>query len=133
MENSLLHLLPVLLCCTFFAILFLQSGLDKVFNYTSNLAYFREHFSKSPLAPTVVLLMPLITAMETAAGFCSTAGVIEMLFFQKKYFALAGLFLSAASLLSLFLGQRLAKDYAGAASLVPYFLVAVFGVYIVVQ
>lgn len=133
MENSLLHLLPVLLCCTFFAILFLQSGLDKVFNYAGNLAYFQDHFSKSPLAKTVVFLMPMITAMETAAGFCSTAGVAEILFSQKKYFALAGLFLSAASLLSLFFGQRLAKDYGGAASLVPYFLVAVFGVFLVVR
>lgn len=133
MENSLLHLLPVLLCCTFFAILFLQSGLDKVFNYSENLAYFRSHFEKSPLAPTVALLLPVITAVETAAGLCSAAGVGELLFFQKKYFALAGLFLSSASLLSLFFGQRLAKDYGGAAALVPYFLVAVFGIFLVVR
>jgi hypothetical protein len=32
----------------------------------------------------------------------------------------------------LFFGQRLAKDYAGAGGLVPYFLVAVINLYILV-
>jgi hypothetical protein len=32
---------------------------------------------------------------------------------------------SAVSLLMLFFGQRMAKDYAGAAALVPYFIVII--------
>ncbi len=39
--------------------------------------------------------------------------------------ALAGAFLSASSVLGLFLGQRLAKDYASAVAMVPYFLTTV--------
>ena len=31
------------------------------------------------------------------------------------------------TLLALFTGQRLAKDYAGAAGIVPYFVVGIFG------
>ena len=38
---------------------------------------------------------------------------------------LVGAFLAAASIVSLFLGQRLAKDYASAAAMVPYFLTTV--------
>ena len=38
-----------LLVLTFLAILFLQSGLDKVFNYKDNYEYFKSHFSKSAL------------------------------------------------------------------------------------
>ena len=30
----------------------------------------------------------------------------------------------------LFFGQRLAKDYAGAATLVPYFILAVLGIWL---
>jgi hypothetical protein len=35
---------------------------------------------------------------------------------------LFGAFLAASSIVSLFRGQRLAKDYASAAGMVPYFL-----------
>jgi hypothetical protein len=35
--------------------------------------------------------------------------------------------LSGAALLCLFLGQRIAKDYPGAAALVPYILVVIAG------
>ncbi len=127
MENTLHHL-PILLICAFFAILFLQSGLDKVFNYRDNLEYFRSHFAKSPLAGSVGLLMPVITGLETAAGGCSAIAVFQLLIFQRKDMALAGLMLAALSLLCLFFGQRLAKDYAGAAVLVPYFLAALLGI-----
>jgi hypothetical protein len=111
----------------FMAILFTQSGLDKVFNYQGNLAYFTDHFKKSPLAGTVGLLMPVITALEVGAGLCSAAGVVMLLFYQHTQVAWVGQLLAAAALLSLFLGQRVGKDYGGAAALVPYFLTALAG------
>jgi hypothetical protein len=39
--------------------------------------------------------------------------------------ALWGAQLSALNLVMLFFGQRIAKDYAGAAALVPYFLLSI--------
>ena len=41
--------------------------------------------------------------------------------------AALGMCLGGVSLVSLFFGQRLAQDYAGAAVLVPYFLMTVAG------
>ena len=38
--------------------------------------------------------------------------------------------ISAISLIALFFGQRMAKDYAGAAVLVPYFLLALSAIYL---
>jgi hypothetical protein len=38
--------------------------------------------------------------------------------------AIAGAQLAALNIVMLFFGQRLAKDYAGAASLVPYFILS---------
>ncbi len=111
----------------FTAILFTQSGLDKVFNYGSNLAYFKDHFKKSPLAGTVGLMMPAITLLEVAAGLCSAAGAVMLLLNQNTQVAWIGQLVAAAALLALFFGQRVAKDYGGAAALVPYFLTVLIG------
>jgi putative oxidoreductase len=69
--------------------------------------------------------------METAAGMLCITGSIYY-FTQEKFVLLLGLQASAISLVCLFLGQRIAKDYAGAASLVSYFLLAVFAISIFV-
>lgn len=115
-----------LLTPAFMAILFLQSGLDKVLNYKGNLAYFEDHFKNSPLSKTVGLMLPTITFLEVAAGFMSAIGVVALLN-GSEIWAFWGLILSALSLICLFFGQRLAKDYAGAGGLTGYFLIALIG------
>lgn len=122
--------LPVLFCGLLFAILFIQSGLDKVFNYKGNLEWLTAHFEKSPLKGTVGMMLPVLTLMEVATGVLSIIGI--------GYYFLAGslsvLFaagaLGAATLTALFFGQRMAQDYPGAASLVPYFFIALVMMYL---
>jgi hypothetical protein len=111
---------------TFMAILFLQSGLDKLLNYKGNLSYFQDHFKNSPLSKTVGVLLPTITLLELAAGFMSAIGVVG-LFSGSEIWAFWGLILSALSLICLFFGQRLAKDYGGAGVLTGYFLICLIG------
>ncbi len=115
-------------CCVLFAITFLQSGLDKAFNYQGNLDWLKSHFGQSFLAPTVPVLLPVLTLFELAAGALCAIGAVQ-LFLDGTQVELAkwGFLLSIASLLMLFFGQRVAKDYAGAATLVPYFVAAVLG------
>lgn len=120
--------LPTLFITAFFAILFLQSGLDKVLNYQGNLDYFRDHFKSSSLAGTVRLLLPAITALETLTGAVSALAFLLMLVSGQSSWAIFSPVLAGISLLCLFFGQRLTKDYAGAASLVPYFVVVLLGV-----
>lgn len=108
------------------AILFLQSGLDKVLNYKGNLEYFKDHFKNSPLSKTVSLLLPTLTLLEVAAGIVSAIGTVA-LFYGSEIWAYSGLILSAVSLLCLFFGQRLAKDYAGAGGLTGYFMIVLIG------
>lgn len=123
-----LHFFPQVLLTAFMAVLFCQSGLDKVLHYRGNLDYFREHFKNSPLAGTVGLLMPVITLLEVAAGAVSAVGVVA-LFLGNPQPAFWGHLLAGVALLSLFFGQRVAQDYAGAATLVPYFLAAMAGLW----
>lgn len=120
-----------LLVAAFTGVLFTQSGLDKLFDYTGNLQYLRDYFKKTILAGTADLLLPTITLLEVASGLVSLLGV-GLLFFDNELPAFYGLLLSSITLLGLFTGQRLAKDYQGAAGLVPYFLLITFGIYLYV-
>lgn len=113
-----------LLLSAFLAVLFLQSGLDKVLDWKGNREYIQGHLAKSPLRPFSGLLFLVITLMEVGAGVLSGAGCLAVFSSHNPALMLLGAALSGASLLSLFVGQRLAKDYAGAASLAPYFLVS---------
>ena len=122
--------LPQLLCAAFLAILFLQSGLDKVVDWKGNLGWLTGHFAKSPLKGVVAPMLAVITLLELAAGALSAAGAVALVLNGNPFLGYLGAVLSAVSLLGLFFGQRMAKEYAGAAVLVPYFVVALAGVYL---
>lgn len=121
-----------ILITAFLAVLFLQSGLDKVVDWKGNLEYFTEHFAASPLRGTVFMMTAMITVIETAAGIICALGVIWLLFFGDKSLAFLGTLIAAVNLIMLFFGQRMAKDYGGAAILVPYFILTMLGLYILI-
>jgi len=117
----------------FLAILFLQSGIDKVVDRRGNLEFLQGHFAKSPLSGIVPLLVTLITILEVLAGGLSAIGCALIVFTHSSIIAFYGAVISALSTLALFFGQRMAKDYAGAAILVPYFLLCLAGIYLLGQ
>ena len=119
-----------LLVSAFLAILFLQSGIDKVVDRQGNLSWLSGHFSKSPLAGTVPLLFTILTIFEVAAGALSGIGFVALLFAHNPTIAFYGAVVSAIAILCLFFGQRIAKEYAGAAVLVPYFLLTRVAIYL---
>jgi hypothetical protein len=114
----------------FLAILFLQSGIDKVLDRRGNLDWLKGHFAKSPLAGMVPLLVTTITLLELAAGALSAVGCGLILLGHDSTLAFYGAVIAAISIIALFFGQRMAKDYAGAATLVPYFLLALGAIYL---
>jgi hypothetical protein len=114
----------------FLAILFLQSGIDKIIDHRSNLEWLKGHFAKSPLAGVVPVLLAAITLLEVGAGALSAIGCIVLMISRETTIAFYGAVTSAVVLIALFFGQRLAKDYAGAAVLVPYFLLTLAAIYL---
>ena len=88
------------------------------------------HFAKSPLAGIVPALLTVITIIETAAGALSALGCVVIIFSRDSMVAFYGAVVSAIAIIALFFGQRMAKDYAGAAVLVPYFLLALSAIYL---
>jgi len=118
------YLLQVL-SSAFFAILFLQSGIDKVIDRRGNFDWLTGRFAKSPLTGMVGALLAIITLLELGAGALSAVGCAMIIFMHDSTLALYGAVLSGLAVLALFFGQRMAKDYPGAAVMVPYFLVVI--------
>jgi len=112
------------LASAFLAVLFLQSGLDKLWDFRTNREWLESHFSKSIFAGGVVVLLVVLTILELAAGTLSAVGCLMLLVRKTSLLAYYGAVVSAATILALFFGQRIAKDYAGAATLVSYFLLS---------
>ena len=117
----------------FLAILFLQSGIDKCVDRRGNLEWLKGHFAKSPLASVVPTLVIMITILEFTAGAFSGIGCFAVMLLRDPTIAFYGAVISAVAILALFFGQRMAKDYAGAAVLVPYFLLTLVAIYLLAQ
>ena len=129
MSVSILYLLQILVSA-FLAILFLQSGVDKIVDRQGNLEWLKGHFAKSPLGGFVPLLFAALTIIEVSAGLLSAIGFLALIFLRTPTIAFYGAFVSAVAIIALFFGQRIAKEYAGAAILVPYFLLTLVGIYL---
>jgi uncharacterized membrane protein YphA (DoxX/SURF4 family) len=122
-----------ILVSIFLAILFLQSGIDKVADRRGNLEFLLGHFAKSPLAGMVPLLVTVVTILEIVAGGLSALGCMLIILNRDPTLAFCGAVVSAISITALFFGQRMAKDYAGAAVLVPYFLLTLVAIYLLAR
>lgn len=119
-----------LLLLLFLSITFLQSGFDKLLDWKGNLSWLIDHFSKSLLKNTVPFLLGTITLIEVLAGLLSLGGIIELVVSGSSGFAYYGAVLSCIALLMLLFGQRIAKDYDGARTVVIYLIPAVFLVFL---
>ncbi len=130
--ESAFYILQIL-ASAFLAILFLQSGIDKVVDRRGNHAYLEQHFAKSPLASTVGPMFAVITILEVSAGALSGVGCVLLLLAHDSTVAFLGAVVGGINLTALFFGQRVAKDYVGAAALVPYFLLALTAIYLLAE
>ena len=122
--------LPALFGALLVSILFIQSALDKVFDWKGNIEWLTGHFSKTFLRGTVAPMLGTITLMELATGFLSAAGFVYFIITNSTVLIFYASILGAASIVALFFGQRIAKDYAGAAVLIPYFILLVILMYL---
>ena len=119
-----------ILVLLFLIVTFLQSGIDKLIYWKGNVSFIKDHFKNSPLKNSVPLLLGVILILEIVAGFLMLFGVYQLYTSGVKEIALLGTELCAVVLIFLLIGQRLAKDYAGAMSLTVYFILTVIGVYL---
>ena len=127
MEN-LTNYITEILILLFIAITFLQSGLDKVTDWKGNIGWLKGHFSETFLAGQVTLMVATILVLEVLAGIMALVGIFYIISSGNTDIALYANVLAAITLLMLLFGQRVAKDYAGAFTIVGYFIVVILGV-----
>ncbi|RZJ68007.1 MAG: DoxX family membrane protein [Flavobacterium sp.] len=115
----------IIIVLAFLAITFIQSGYDKVMDWKGNVEWLKGHFSQTALRNQVPQALLLVLIMEVLAGAFAIIGIIQMLVNEQTDFAFVAAILSCITLLFLLLGQRIAKDYDGARTIVIYFIPAV--------
>ena len=131
-DYSVFNLTPLsisqILISLLLAICFLQSGIDKIIDYRGNLDWLKGHFAKSPLKNLVPFMLNIITVSELLGGLLSLVGIFSFLINGTKSLMFYGFVINALSIIALFFGQRLAKDYDGAGVLLGYFMLTIIGI-----
>lgn len=116
-----------LLVLAFLAITFLQSGYDKIKDWKGNVTWLNGHFENTILAKQVPLALGTVLILEIVSGVLCVSGIFQNIMQDVVIRGLGfyGAILSCVTLLFLLFGQRLAKDYDGARTIVIYFIPAV--------
>lgn len=130
MENLYANITEILILI-FILITFLQSGIDKATDWKGNTGWLKGHFSETFLAGQVSLMVGIIMIIEIITGLAAILGIIWLIAYNDPTMAVYACVLAAVTLLMLLFGQRIAKDYAGAFTLTGYFIVVIFGLYLV--
>ena len=123
---------PMELCqifiATFLFIAFFQSGLDKVVDRKGNLDFLKAHFSDSPIVKIIPIMLSILTFLEIIGSLMLGYGVYYAFVNRSTLWIFYGFVVIAITIIILFAGQRIAKDYLGAADLVPYFILIMLGI-----
>jgi uncharacterized membrane protein YphA (DoxX/SURF4 family) len=118
-----------LLILIFLAITFIQSGYDKFTDWKGNVSWLEQHFAKTFLANKVPLSLMMVLVLEIITSILCCVGIVQIIINNNTLFGLYGMYFSCITLLLLLVGQRIAKDYDGARTIVIYYIPAVIGVY----
>lgn len=129
MEHLLNNVTEIILLL-FLVITFIQSGMDKIVDWSGNLSWLKGHFSGTFLKNMVPYLLGTILVVEVVAGVLCILGIGQFLITGKSDLALLGAILCCIALLMLLFGQRIAKDYDGARTIAIYFMPAIFLVFL---
>ena len=117
-----------LLVLVFFLIVFIQSGLDKIFDYKGNLNFLKD-LLKIYFSPTLIeLALISVTILELTSGILCLIGIINFVFNDSNFIGLLGLITGSIALLVLLFGQRVSKNYDGAKTIAIYFILAMIGI-----
>lgn len=114
----------------FLAITFLQSGVDKISDWKGNVSWLKSHFKGTFLKKRVPFALGIVLVLEMIAGILAILGTLSILINGNTEIALISGVISCVTLLFLLFGQRIAKDYDGARTIVIYLIPSLFLVYL---
>ena len=114
-----------ILVSIFFSIVFFQSSFDKINDREGNLIFFNQQFKGTVFQNYTSISLTFLALLEILSAFFCVLGIFYKIFYFDSIFIYYGLLMSAIVLLSLLLGQRIAKDYVGAADITIYFTLCI--------
>lgn len=112
----------------FFLIVFIQSSLDKIFDYKGNLNFLNDLLKIYFSPPLIALALISVTILELISGILCLIGIIDFVFNGSNFTGLLGLIIGSIALLVLLFGQRVSKNYDGAKTIAIYFILAMIGI-----
>jgi uncharacterized membrane protein YphA (DoxX/SURF4 family) len=121
--------IPFILVLLLLAATFIQSAYDKTMYWQDNLSWLKGHFAKTPIKNMVPASLFLILVLELISGILCLAGILQLITNNQRTFGLYGAVLSCITLIFLLIGQRMAKEYDGAKTIVIYFIPAILACY----
>jgi hypothetical protein len=119
----------VFLTLVFFGITYSFSLLEKLSDWSATTSYYTNHFRNTALSNIVNQSVALVCVLEGMVLI--TLGKNSYQYYKSSSIEVFDEFLlaSAALIIILLIGQRIAKDYQGASSLGTYFIVNLIGIY----
>jgi|TARA_B110000438_G_scaffold138280_1_gene133619 uncharacterized membrane protein YphA (DoxX/SURF4 family) len=112
----------------FFLIVFIQSGLDKVFDYKGNLSFLNDSLGSFFSKQLITLALISVTILELTSGLLCLLGIVDVIFNDSNFIGLIGVIIGSVALLILLFGQRVSKNYDGAKTIAIYFILAMIGI-----
>jgi len=112
----------------FFLIVFIQSGIDKVFDFKGNLSFLNDLLGAFFSQPLIKLALISVTILELLSGTLCLIGIVDVLLNGSNFIGLLGLIVGAVALLVLLFGQRVSKNYDGAKTITIYFILSTLGI-----
>ena len=112
----------------FFLIVFIQSGIDKVFDFKGNLSFLNDLLGAFFSQPLIKLALISVTILELLSGTLCLIGIVDVLLNGSNFIGLLGLIVGSFALLILLLGQRVSKNYDGAKTITIYFILSTVGI-----
>ena len=119
-----------ILVLLFLLITFTLSFIEKISDWKGNVNFIKEHLKNTIFKNHIPLLLLIIVILEITAIIFMAFGIFEIIAYNNFVFGFYGLLLCAVILIFLLVGQRLAKDYVGATSLTVYFILTIFGIFL---
>lgn len=108
-------------------ITFIFSFLEKITALSETKSFFITHFKASFIRSFTTPLLYILLILELVVVFLLSFGLYQYLLLNETFFLLLGLIVTSFSLLSMLIGQRIAKDYQGATSLTVYMIITIIG------
>jgi len=119
-----------ILIIIYILITFIYSALEKIFQWKQSKDYYQSHFKNTFIERFIPLSLFLVIFMEIVTVVLSVIGLYNLILFDDKKIGLYAMGAAAITLLGLMTGQRITKDYPGAMLITVYFILAVFGVFL---